>query len=121
MAWHGGHSSSAGWLELPAQLCAALQLPTGTEVFLEVLHNLAAAAAVVVEPVGPADWEVVELNAGQLEGEVLQQVRGGSGSHTSIKVVMMRFMSTHLGMHVVCECGVWRVFVTQGYSRHVMF
>jgi hypothetical protein len=45
-------------------------------VVLEVVAGLAAAAAVVVEPVGPADWEVVELNAGLLEQHVLGQVRG---------------------------------------------
>jgi hypothetical protein len=42
---------------------------------LQALPQLAAAAAVVVEPVGPADWEVVELNAGLLEEHVLGQVR----------------------------------------------
>jgi antitoxin component of MazEF toxin-antitoxin module len=68
-------SSAPGVLELPAHLAAALQLSSGTEVVLQVLHPpLAAAAAVVVEPAGPADWEVVELNAGLLEEHVLGQV-----------------------------------------------
>jgi hypothetical protein len=42
---------------------------------LEALPRLAAAAAVVVEPVSAADWEVVELNAGLLEDMLLSQVR----------------------------------------------
>lgn len=75
VAWAGATASSPGCIELSAQLAAALQLPTGTEVQLEVLPHLAAAAAVVVEPVGAADWEVVELNAGLLEAAVLGQVR----------------------------------------------
>jgi hypothetical protein len=41
---------------------------------LEVVPRLAPASAVVLEPVGPADWEVVELNAGLLEEHVLGQV-----------------------------------------------
>jgi hypothetical protein len=44
-------------------------------VLLEALPQLAAAAAVVVEPVCAADWEVVELNAGLLEDMLLSQVQ----------------------------------------------
>lgn len=79
VAWAGAVSTTAGCIELPAHLCSSLQLPSGCEVVLEGVAQLAAAAAVVVEPVGPADWEVVELNAGLLEEHVLGQVRGAGG------------------------------------------
>jgi hypothetical protein len=68
-------STSPGCIELPSHLSAALALRPGAEVLLQALPQLAAAAAVMVEPLGPADWEVVELNAGLLEEHVLGQVR----------------------------------------------
>lgn len=75
VAWAGSISSTPGCIELPAGLSSVLHLPAGTEVSVELLPDLAAAAAVVVEPVGTADWEVVELNAEQLEDKLLNQVR----------------------------------------------
>eukprot|EP00775_Hariotina_reticulata_P002724 gene2724-3021_t len=75
VAWSGACSSAAGSVELAAGLAAALQLPAGVEVSIELLPTIAAASAVVVEPAGPADWEVVELNAGLLEDMLLSQER----------------------------------------------
>jgi hypothetical protein len=74
VAW-SGDECVPGTIQLSAGLAAVLQLPAGTEVQLEALPRLAAAAAVVVEPVAAADWEVVELNAGLLEDMLLSQVR----------------------------------------------
>lgn len=56
----------------------ALGLRPGCEVALQPLPGVGVAAAAVVEPAGPADWEVVDLNAGLLEAAVLGQVRHGS-------------------------------------------
>jgi hypothetical protein len=67
-------------VQLSAGLAGALQLPAGTEVLMEALPQLAAAAAVIVEPASAADWEVVELNAGLLEDMLLSQV-GCCGLH----------------------------------------
>jgi hypothetical protein len=73
VAW-SGDECVPGTIQLSAGLAAALSLPAGAEVTLEALPRLAAAAAVVVEPVSAADWEVVELNAGLLEDMLLSQV-----------------------------------------------
>lgn len=97
VAWGGGVSTSPGCIELPAHLASALQLPSGLEVCLEVVPRLAPASAVVLEPVGPADWEVVELNAGLLEEHVLGQVRGW---------VLQGDRGTSLGVGRAGEAGV---------------
>ncbi|WIA28210.1 hypothetical protein OEZ86_010771 [Tetradesmus obliquus] len=72
VAW-SGDECPPGTIQLSAGLAGVLQLPAGTEVLLEALPRLAAAAAVVVEPASAADWEVVELNAGLLEDMLLSQ------------------------------------------------
>ncbi|KAF6257631.1 peroxisome biogenesis factor 1, N-terminal-domain-containing protein [Scenedesmus sp. NREL 46B-D3] len=72
VAW-SGDECVPGTIQLSAGLAGALQLLAGTEVQLQALPRLAAAAAVVVEPVSAADWEVVELNAGLLEDMLLSQ------------------------------------------------
>ena len=45
VAWAGAVSSSPGTIELPAGLASVLQLPAGSEVSVELLPDLAAAAA----------------------------------------------------------------------------
>lgn len=80
VAWAGAVSSAAGTIEVPSGLASALQLHAGTQVAIELLLHLAAAAAVTVEPVSAADWEVVELNAGLLEEMLLSQVGNSSRS-----------------------------------------
>jgi hypothetical protein len=75
VAWAGAAASAAGAIEVPAALAGALGLRPGMEVALQPLPGIAAAAAVVVEPCGAADWEVVDCNAGLLEAAVLGQVR----------------------------------------------
>lgn len=76
LAWAGDVAAAAGVLEVPSALGRALGLLSGSQVVLEPLPEGAVAAAemVVVEPVGPSDWEVVELNAGLLEDRLLTQV-----------------------------------------------
>jgi hypothetical protein len=91
LAWAGGVAAAAGVLEVPSALGRAVGLLSGAQVVLEPLPEGAVAAAevVVVEPVGPSDWEVVELNAGLLEDRLLSQVGAclvtSSAGHAYIK------------------------------------
>ena len=87
VGWAGGASPGPGVLGLPAALAAALGYHEGQLVAAEPILPAPpgggggaptlppAAEAVVVEPLGPSDWELVELNAGLLEsGALLAQV-----------------------------------------------
>ena len=72
VAW-GGAAAPRGRLGLPAALADALGLREGAAVTLRALPAAPAAAAVSVEPAGADDWEVVELNAGYVEEQLLGQ------------------------------------------------
>ncbi len=72
VAW-GGASCGPGCVGVPAPLAAALGLADGARVALEPRPDLPDAAQVELEPASPDDWEVVELNAGLLEEQLLAQ------------------------------------------------
>jgi hypothetical protein len=73
VAWAGG-VSEGGNIAVPSALAAALGLVPGTIVHVHAVPNLPAAASVTVEPLAASDWEVLELNAGLLEDQMLHQV-----------------------------------------------
>lgn len=74
-AWQGATLPADGAVGVPAALAAALGLRRGAGVALRPLAGVEVAEAVVVEPLRDDDWEVLELNAGHLEGQLLEQVR----------------------------------------------
>ena len=79
LAWGGEVSAAAGVLDVPRALAASLGLSAGCTLQLTAKPQVPEAEQVVVEPLGPSDWEVVELNAGLLEEQVLMQVGQGGG------------------------------------------
>ncbi len=75
VAW-GGQECGSSTLQVPLALARCLGLAAGTRVAWQVTPPLPAAAHVAVEPLGHDDWEVLELNAGMLEAQLLSQVGG---------------------------------------------
>ncbi|KIY92136.1 peroxin-1 [Monoraphidium neglectum] len=73
-AWQGSTLPSEGALGVPAALANCLGLRRGAPVQLRPLAGVPAAEAVIVEPLSGDDWEVLELNAGHLEDQLLEQV-----------------------------------------------
>jgi hypothetical protein len=73
VAWAGGVAEGSN-ITVPSALAAALGLASGTIVHVHAVPNVPAAASVTVEPLAASDWEVLELNAGLLEDQMLHQV-----------------------------------------------
>ena len=76
-AWHvcwAGGTAGGSCLEVPVSLARAQGLAEGTLVALRALPGCPAASAVSVEPANADDWEQVELNAGYMEEQLLNQV-----------------------------------------------
>ncbi|KAL4452226.1 hypothetical protein ABPG75_007888 [Micractinium tetrahymenae] len=74
VAWDGASSGQPGIVGLPAALARALGLADGTTVAVKQLAQAPPALSVTVEPASEDDWEVVEMNAGFLEEQLLTQV-----------------------------------------------
>ncbi len=77
VAW-GGACGAPGSIGIPAGLLSSLGLPEGRPVVVRPLWDVPRAVCVSVEPASEDDWEMVELNAEYLEGQLLSQV-GMSG------------------------------------------
>lgn len=73
MAWGGDTHGGGGTLLVPSGLAACLGLPAGAAVAAEVAAGLPPADVVAVEPASSSDWEVLQLNAGLLEEQILSQ------------------------------------------------
>jgi peroxin-1 len=73
VAW-GGSCGGAGAVGIPAGLLGSLGLAEGRPVLVRPLWEVPQAVAVTVEPASEDDWEMVELNAEYLEGQLLTQV-----------------------------------------------
>ena len=71
-AW-GGATCAPGTLGVPAGLLPGLGLAEGRPVAVRPLWEVPAAEWVSVEPASEDDWEIVELNAEYLEGQLLTQ------------------------------------------------
>ncbi|KAJ1475383.1 hypothetical protein T484DRAFT_1828682 [Baffinella frigidus] len=83
LSWAGGSSTQRDTLEVSPALASCLGLSEGLEVEMRLRKGLpvfseATVEPVVseatVEPVGSDDWEVVELHAGEIEDQLLNQV-----------------------------------------------
>lgn len=72
LAWSGTVSES-GKLSVSSQLGQLLPLPEGATVVVSPLDSVAEATRVTLEPASSDDWEVVELNADEIEGRLLEQ------------------------------------------------
>ena len=74
VAWAGG-VAPLGCLAVPACAAAACGLREGGIVSVRPAPELPDADSVSVEPAGEDDWEVLELNPGMVEDQLLGQVR----------------------------------------------
>ena len=74
LSWSGTVSES-GTISVSSQLGHLLPLPEGATVHVTPLDSTAVTEAkrVILEPASPDDWEVVELNADEIEGRLLEQ------------------------------------------------
>lgn len=75
VAWDGASSGQPGVVGLAAALARALGLADGAAVAVRQLPQAPPASSVTVEPASEDDWEVVEMNAGFLEEQLLSQAR----------------------------------------------
>lgn len=77
VAWAGAATDIRDCVGLPIGLARVLGLAQGASVVARPLLQAPAALSVSVEPASEDDWEVVELNAGYLEEQLLNQVGMG--------------------------------------------
>lgn len=71
-----GFNSNDSLCEIDPVFALSLELKEGTEVTISLkLNNYNIAKTVELEPLSVADWELVELNAGALENNLLYQTR----------------------------------------------
>jgi peroxin-1 len=78
LGWTGGSSSPVNHqdtVELDVQLAKNLGLKSQQLVNVEIIHQVPAAKSISVEPLTIDDWEILELNAGYLESQFLNQCR----------------------------------------------
>lgn len=68
-----GSSGESGVLGIDPRVGRLLQVPHGSTVTLDVLPDSLNAYSVTVEPLSTDDWEVLELNANDLEERLLEQ------------------------------------------------
>eukprot|EP01105_Mastigella_eilhardi_P024813 TRINITY_DN6551_c0_g1_i1.p1 TRINITY_DN6551_c0_g1~~TRINITY_DN6551_c0_g1_i1.p1 ORF type:complete len:816 (-),score=186.40 TRINITY_DN6551_c0_g1_i1:30-2210(-) len=62
-------------MEIGPEFAACLGLRDGQMVTVEPLEKVATATTVLVEPASPDDWEILELNAGFIEEQLLSQIQ----------------------------------------------
>jgi peroxin-1 len=82
VTWAGGSSARNDTLELSHSLCDAIGLRDGAELTVTLRRNVPTVSRMFVEPLSPDDWEVIQLHAGLLEDQVLNQVRAVSEGMT---------------------------------------
>jgi hypothetical protein len=76
--WSGGCSTAVKGqetIELDFQVAKACGLKDGQFYSVEFLNDVPVATTVQVEPLGSDDWEILELNAGLMEEQLLNQCR----------------------------------------------
>ena len=74
VAWAGAAATGQA-LEVPAALARRQGLAEGSMVSVRALPDTPAAQGVCVEPDSTDDWEQLELNAGYVEEQLLNQAR----------------------------------------------
>ena len=76
LAWSGAVSQRPHAIEIPSDLAVCSHLESGMEVEVSILDpkTLYEAVRVSVEPVTIEDWEMLELNAGLVEAQIMNQV-----------------------------------------------
>ncbi|KAL6065431.1 Peroxisome biosynthesis protein pex1 [Balamuthia mandrillaris] len=74
VGWAGEASLDDQVIEVPAEFAACLQLHHNQQVDVKILEQVPNATQVHVEPASPDDWEIVELNQGYLEEQILNQI-----------------------------------------------
>lgn len=76
LAWSGAVSQRPNAIEIPSDLAVSSHLEAGMEVEVTILDpkTLYTAVRVSVEPVTIEDWEMLELNAGLVEAQIMNQV-----------------------------------------------
>ena len=82
VTWAGASSAKNDTLELSHSLCDAIGLRDGVELTVTLRRNVPTVSRMFVEPLSPDDWEVIQLHAGLLEDQVLNQVRAVSEGMT---------------------------------------
>ena len=75
LTWAGGSSAQNDTLELSHAMCDAIGLPDGAALTVTLRKQLPIVARIFVEPCSADDWEVMQLHAGLLEEQMLNQVR----------------------------------------------
>ncbi|KAI8588343.1 P-loop containing nucleoside triphosphate hydrolase protein [Geranomyces variabilis] len=80
VVWAGGAATKdrrqqSDFVEIDAQYGRALGLREGQTVNVEFCKDVAVGRSVNVEPLSVDDWEILELHAGYLEAQFLNQVR----------------------------------------------
>ncbi|KAI8892430.1 P-loop containing nucleoside triphosphate hydrolase protein [Globomyces pollinis-pini] len=78
VAWAGGSSSplnGSETLEIDRNYAHALGLSHASVVSVKIINSCPIASSISVEPWTSDDWEIIELNAGYLEEQFLNQVR----------------------------------------------
>ena len=75
LTWAGGSSAKPDTLELSHAMCDAIGLADGALLTVTMRPKVAAISRINVEPRSADDWEVMQLHAGLLEDQILNQVR----------------------------------------------
>jgi len=84
LGWSGSISET-GKVSISSRLGVLMQIPEGASVVVTPLSKVAEAKTVVLEPASSDDWEVVELNATEIEGRLLEQC-GVVSMHRSLPI-----------------------------------
>jgi len=75
LTWAGGSSAKPDTLELSHAMCDAIGLAEGALLTVTLRTKVAGISRINVEPRSADDWEVMQLHAGLLEDQILNQVR----------------------------------------------
>lgn len=84
LGWSGSVSES-GKMSISSRLANLLQIPEGASVVITPLSTVSEARTVTLEPASSDDWEVVELNAEDIEGRLLEMC-GVVSAHRSLPI-----------------------------------
>lgn len=84
LGWSGS-VSEAGKVSISSRLGNLLQIPEGASVVITPLSTVSEARSVTLEPASSDDWEVVELNAEDIEGRLLE-ICGVVSAHRSLPI-----------------------------------
>lgn len=84
LGWSGAVSES-GKVSISSRLGNLLHIPEGSSVVITPLSSVSEAKSVTLEPASSDDWEVVELNAEDIEGRLLEKC-GVVSAHRSLPI-----------------------------------